>query len=88
MSSKPVRLELNNSGAWKLLARFDATCEEQADAIMNAAGELARAINAGESGRPSLVTLRISTDDPLPSVLMRWSDAKGWLGSLPTEETM
>jgi len=76
--TKPVRLELNNSGAWKLLARFDAAAGGPADAIMEAADVLARAINDRASGRPGLVSLRISTDDVLPAVLMRWSSEKGW----------
>jgi hypothetical protein len=76
---KPVRLELNNSGAWKLLARFDAGKEEAADAIMDAAEQLAKAINDPACGRPGLVALRISTDEALPYVLMRWQNAElGW----------
>jgi hypothetical protein len=70
MTPKPVRLELNNTGAWKLLARFDAGNAEQTDRIMAAADKLAFAINA-----PGLAvaSLRISTDESLPHVLMRWT---------------
>jgi hypothetical protein len=75
---KPCRLELNNSGAWKLLGRFDLAAQDAADGIMDAAEALARALNDPASGRRALVTLRISTDDALPSVLARWSDEHGW----------
>lgn len=75
---KPCRIELNNSGAWKLLGKFDAGADEAASAIMDAAEQLARALNDPASGRPSMVSLRISTDDALPGVLMRWSDEHGW----------
>lgn len=69
---KPCRLELNNSGAWKLLARFDAAIDERTDAIMNAAGALAEACNDPDGALP-LMKLRISTDEAHPQVLMRWS---------------
>lgn len=75
---KPARLELNNSGAWKLIARFDVDQADATDEIMNAAEALAKAVNDPACGRRSLVTLRISTDDALPQVLMRWSDERGW----------
>jgi len=74
---KPCRLELNNSGAWKLLGRFDAAQDDQADEIMVAAASLADALNAA-AGRHA-ITLRIATDDTHPDVLMRHAgDGKGW----------
>lgn len=75
---KPCRLELNNTGAWKLLGKFDAGADAAASAIMDAAEHLARALNDPASGRPSMLTLRISTDEPQPDVLLRWTDADGW----------
>lgn len=36
---KPVRLELNNSGAWKVLGRFDAADDEQTSLVLDAAAE-------------------------------------------------
>ena len=72
MNAKPCRLELNNSGAWKLLGKFDAGREDTTDAIMNAAAELAQALNDPASGRTAHTSLRISTDDLLPITLMRW----------------
>lgn len=70
MSTKPVRLELNNSGAWKLIARFDAANEEQAGRIMVASDKFAFALNAPGMTR---CAMRIATDEPLPIVLMHWS---------------
>jgi hypothetical protein len=73
--TKPVRLEMNNSGAWKLITRFDAADDEHTDAIMNAAAELADAVNDGGRG----MTLRIATDESHPDVLMRYeSRDSGW----------
>jgi len=69
--SKPVKLELNNSGAWKTVARFDAADEQQADPAMQAA-ELLQRVNPRQAWR-------IATDEPLPLVLMRLCDAAtGW----------
>jgi hypothetical protein len=74
---KPCRLELNNSGAWKLLARFDAANADPTDEIMNAAEQLAKAINDPASGRTTHVSLRISTDDAHPDTIMRWTHERG-----------
>ena len=76
---KPCRIELNNSGAWKLLGKFDAANAEATDNILSAAGALADALNARESGRQALVTLRVSTDEPCPDVLMRHKTGEGWV---------
>lgn len=81
---KPCRLELNNSGAWKLLGKFDAAVEDATDDILTAAGNLVDALNAPYSGREALCRMRVSSDDPHPDVLMRyegresgWRDSKG-----------
>lgn len=74
---KPCRLELNNSGAWKLVAKFDAANDAATDAIMDAAEKLALACNDPACGRPSFLSLRISTDDAHPQVLMRWEQSSG-----------
>lgn len=69
-AARPVKLELNNSGSWKTLARFDAYCDESADkarAIGQLLGELAPRSK-----------LQISTDEALPVVLIQWTAAKGW----------
>lgn len=69
-AAKPVRLEINNAGSWKLIASFDAGNEELSDKAC-AAGQLLGEINAGS-------TFRIATDESLPHVLMRWDAARGW----------
>lgn len=70
-ATRPAKLELNNSGSWKTLARFDAGDDDQADKA-HAAGQL-----LGELGGDK-TALRIATDDPLPVVLRRWSGDRGW----------
>lgn len=70
-ATRPVRLELNNSGSWKQLASFDAADGEAADKA-RAAGQL-----LGELGGER-TTLRICTAEVLPIVLVRWTAAKGW----------
>lgn len=78
--TKPCRLEMNNSGSWKLLGRFDAAVADSTDDILNAAAQLADALNAPYSGRQALCTLRVSTDDPHPDVLMRYESPQGEKG--------
>lgn len=75
--NKPCRLELNNSGSWKLLGKFDAADDGSTSDIMNAAASLVDALNEASGGRPA--TLRISTDDTHPCTLMRHnSREEGW----------
>lgn len=72
--NRPVRLELNNSGSWKVLVRFDAgdpVAAGQAREAGRLLGEL------GELGGTK-TTLRIVTDSSLPQVLVRWSADRGW----------
>lgn len=64
------RLEWNNSGAWKLLATFDADAGEAADAVMNAAAALLDAVNDRASGRHALARGRVSSDEAHPVALM------------------
>ena len=67
---RAVQLQLNNSGSWKTLAKFDAGSEEAADKA-RAIGQLLGELNPG-------VTLRIATDEALPAVLVRWDSKRGW----------
>lgn len=83
---KPARLELNNSGAWKLIARFDAANQDATDAIMETAEALVRAINDPACGRTAHTSLRISTDDALPITLMRWTPERGMWTEAKTGE--
>lgn len=74
---KPVRIELNNSGAWKLLGRFDAADDDQTSLVLDAAETLVQTLNNGEPAK-RCPTLRVSMDDALASVLMRWDLESGW----------
>ena len=75
----PVRLEINNSGAWKIIGRFDAAVEDATDDILTAAGHLADALNAPYSGRTALMTMRVSMAESPHEVLMRWESMEtGW----------
>lgn len=69
--ARPVRLELNNAGSWKVLASFDAGDEEKAEKARTAGRLL------GELGGPR-TSLRICTAEALPIVLVRWTPTKGW----------
>ena len=75
--AKPVWLELNNSGAWKVLGRFDAADDDQVDLVLDAAEDLVKTLHNSEDpkGCPSL---RVSMDDHLQQVLMRWDLERGW----------
>lgn len=74
-AEKPVRLEINTAGAWRVIGRFDAADEEKSDAVLDAAEHLAHALgwNTPERGCPAL---RVSAD--AITVLMRWTRAEGW----------
>lgn len=74
---KPCRLEFNAAGSWKLLTTFDAADADRTDDILMEAGHLVDAINAGCKGKGA--TLRVSTDEAMPDVLMRYETGRGWL---------
>ena len=74
---KPVKLELNNGGAWKRLGGFDAADEEQASLVMDAAEDLIRTLHNSEDPK-GCPTMRICIDDSLNIVLTRWSIDRGW----------
>lgn len=74
---KPCRLEINVSGAWRLIARFDATDDDAANEVLDAAEHLVQALNDPAAGGKGRGCLRVSTDDALQDVLMRWEPARG-----------
>jgi hypothetical protein len=74
---KPVRIELNNSGAWKVLGRFDAADTEQTSLVLDASEDLIKTLNNGGPAT-HCPTLRVSMDDGLGAVLMRWDIDNGW----------
>ena len=75
--TKPVKLELNNSGSWKRLGEFDAADEDQAALVMDAAEELVKTLHNSEDPR-RCPTMRICVDDSLGIVLLRWELQRGW----------
>lgn len=74
---KPVRLEFNNSGSWKVLGRFDAGDADQAALVMDAAEELVKTLHNSEDPK-GCPTLRVSMADGLGDVLARWDIEQGW----------
>lgn len=73
--NKPVRLELNNSGAWKLLGCFDADDEAQTSLVLDAAEDLVLTLHNGGPAK-QCPTLRVSIDKC--TVLMRWTFERRW----------
>jgi small nuclear ribonucleoprotein (snRNP)-like protein len=74
---KPVRLELNNSGSWKVIGRFEAADDEQSSLVLDAAEELIKTLHNSEDPK-RCPTMRVSMDGGLGSVLLRWSLVDGW----------
>lgn len=74
-TAKPVRLEMNNSGSWKVLGTFDAADDEQTSLVLDAAEALVQALHNSEDPK-RCPTLRVSID--AITVLLRWSLADGW----------
>ena len=73
--AKPVRLELNNSGSWKVLGCFDAADDEQTSLVLDAAEDLVKTLHNSEDPK-RCPTLRVSIDSI--TVLLRWQLALGW----------
>lgn len=80
--AKPCRLELNNSGAWKVLGRFDAADDEQASLVLDAAEDLIQTLHNSENPK-GCATLRVSTDDQV--VLLYWAIGRGWRDAVTGE---
>lgn len=70
------RLEINSSGSWKVIGRFDASDEEHTALVLDAAEELIKTLNNGAPLR-QCSSLRISMDDGLGDVLTRWTADRG-----------
>lgn len=71
----PVRLELNNSGSWKVLGTFDAADEDQTSLVLDAAADLVATLHNCENPK-GCPTLRVSID--AITVLLRWDIERGW----------
>lgn len=72
---KPVRLELNNTGSWKVLGHFDAADDEQTALVLDAAEALVKTLHNSEDPK-GCATLRVSID--AITVLLRWDLERGW----------
>ena len=75
---KPVRLEINTNGAWKVIARFDADdsteeAKQAADDVLLAAEDLACAL--GKAGCRN--TMRVSMVEYPNSVLLHFQPGTG-----------
>lgn len=68
---KPVKLQVNDSGSWRNVIRFDAANDQVAAQVMEAAAMLGHACER--------TTFRIAIDDSLSTVLMHWSREKCWV---------
>jgi len=68
---KPVKLQINNTGAWKDVTHFDAQHDHVGDQVLEAANTLGQ-IDAHR------VSYRLVTEGALPEVLMSWSKDGGW----------
>lgn len=66
---RPVCLDINNSGAWKRICRFDATDSVTLDQVIEATAMLARITPC---------KWRIRIDDSLNIVLMYYTPETGW----------
>lgn len=78
--AKPVRLELNNSGSWKVLGRFDAADDAQTSLVLDAAEDLIKTLHNSEDPK-RCPTLRVSLDSSVDTtclVLLRWDLLGGW----------
>lgn len=70
--AKPAKLQLNNSGAWKDVVRFDAADTEQTDAVTDAAEALGQVPG-------NRLTFRLVKDDGTGEVLMYWTAQEKWV---------
>jgi hypothetical protein len=70
--TKPAKLQLNNSGAWKDVVHFDADDTEQTDAVTDAAEALGRVPG-------NRLTFRLVKDDGTAEVLMHWTAEHDWV---------
>lgn len=83
---KPVRLEINTSGAWKRLGEFDLADEDQTALVMDAAEELVKTLHNGGPVKACptmrLMGVQIDVNGPyrteLPFRLADWHIETGW----------
>ncbi|WP_198086634.1 hypothetical protein [Variovorax sp. E3] len=73
---RPLKLQLNNSGAWKDVVHFDGADETEAERVLEAATTLGD-LDTGN------VTFRVVTEDAYPEVVTSWSKHFGWRTAVP-----
>lgn len=74
---KPLRLQVNTTGAWRTVIDFDRGNEVACANVITAAPLLANA-----SGPRT--TLRIVSTDGLQHAFCHWNTRDGWKGSFPS----
>lgn len=75
---KPVKLQINTTGAWRDVITFDADNDVQCGEVMHA-GEI-----LGRTGKASLRIAVIDSPQPRsPIVLMYWTEATAWKVTAP-----
>jgi hypothetical protein len=73
--AKPVQLQVNNTGAWKTIVRFDAG-DALATGYAQEAATMLKRVDARNQ-------FRIATREGLPVVLMRLEDDLNWSPACP-----
>jgi hypothetical protein len=66
---KPVKLQVNTSGAWRDVIGFDAGSDVECTEVMRAAETL---------GRISKAKFRVVIKDSLQTPLLHWTPEAGW----------
>lgn len=71
MTTKPINLEVNDSGAWRRVMTFDASNDDDSESVLHLADQLLRwGLNHRQRAR------LIIPADTAP--LMTWSHEDGW----------
>lgn len=70
--SRPCKLQINTTGAWRDVLRFDIDAVD-AGALQLAASEL-----VGIADPEGKASLRITMADSLQTTLVRWDAKNGW----------
>lgn len=73
--TQPLKIEINSTGAWKVVAQFDGFC---ADTRCDVLTKAARLVDALATAGCSPVKLRISTGGSAGIVLTHFDSARGW----------
>lgn len=69
--TRPAKLQINQSGAWRDVLRFDIDQLVNEAAFLEAADKMMRSTG-------SMKTMRIVSDESLPGRLMYWNAEHGW----------